>query len=148
MPDSLLFIGVARQQGYSVAAAQATLAVVAARLREEGVIARRFYIYRTGDAAVSGESGPSEPTGRQRVLLAFQSADAALAFAQAAGLGPSPRLIALSLSRLLAVLVQRPTIIALLVAAEGDAAAEPGHLPPGTRVERTALLELLAGVAP
>jgi hypothetical protein len=149
MPDSLLFIGVARQQGYSEEAAHAALAAVRARLDEAGVAVQRFYIFRTGDGGVGGgDPGPSEPAGRQRLLLAFQSADAALAFAQGAALGASPRLVALTISQLLAAMVQRPAIGALLVADEGEAPARPGQLPTGTRIERAALIELLAGVTP
>lgn len=148
MSDSLLFVGVARRHGYSVAAAQAALAAVRARLSEGGVVARRFYIFRTGAGGVGGEPAPGESTGRQRLLLAFQSADAALAFAQGAGFGASPRLVTLTIGQLLAAMVQRPAIAALLVAHEGDAPARPGQLPPGTRIERAALIELLAGVTP
>lgn len=147
MPDSLLFVDVARQHGYSVVAAQAALAAVHARLSEGGVSARRLYIFRTGDGGVGGaDASPGEATGRPRLLLAFQSADTALAFAQGGGLGASPRLVTLSISQLLAAMVQRPAISALLVADEDDTPARPGHLPPGTRIERAALIELLAGV--
>jgi hypothetical protein len=147
MPDSLLFIGVARQQGYSEEAAFAALAAVRARLDEAGVAVRRFYIFRTGDGGVGGgDGGGGELSSRPRRLLAFQSADSALAFAQGAGLGASPRLIALTLSQILAALIQRPTIGALLVADETDAPPPPGGLPSGTRIERSALIELLAGV--
>ncbi|NTU81738.1 MAG: hypothetical protein HGA45_20565 [Chloroflexales bacterium] len=149
MPDSILFIAVARQQGYSVQAAQAALAAVRARLAEGGVAARRFYIYRTGDGGVGGGEGPTgEALGRPRLLLAFQSADAALSFAQGAGLGKSPRLIALSLSQALAALIQRPVIGALLIAAEDDSAVALNTLPSGLRIERATLIDLLAGVTP
>lgn len=149
MPDSLLFIGVARQQGYSAEAAHAALGAVRARLRAAGVAAQRFYIYRTGDGGVGGgEGGAGEPAGRVRLLLAFQSADEALAYAQGSGLGASPRLIGLTLSQALAAMIQRPAIGALLVADEGGGPAAPGTLPAGTRIERAALIELLVGVTP
>ncbi len=147
MPDSLLFIGAARQQGYSAHAAQAALEAVYARLVERQVAVQRFYIYRTSDGG-GGEGQASESTMRQRVLLAFQSADTALAFAQSASLGSSPRLIALSLDQALAVLIQRPTISALLIAAEDDYTVAVNTLPSGLRIERASLIELLAGVTP
>lgn len=149
MTDSLLFIDAARQQGYSDAAAHATLAAVHARLSEGGVTAGRFYIFRSGDGSDGGgETGPVGPAGRQRVLLAFQSADAALAFAQGGRIGAAPRLITLTIGQILAALVRRPAIGALLIADDSDAPARPGHLPPGTRIERAALIELLEGVTP
>jgi hypothetical protein len=149
VPDSLLFIRVARQQGYSVAAAEAALAAVRERLQEAGATGRRLYIFRTGDGGVGGGDGsPGETPSRPRLLLAFQSADAALAFAQRAGLGSSPRLISLTLSQTLAALIQRPAIGALLVAHECEAPTLAQTLPPGTRIERSALIALLAGVTP
>lgn len=149
MPESAHFIGAALQQGYSARAAQGALKAVQARLAEGGVARQRFYIFRTGDSGVgAGEAQPGEVPGRPRLLLAFQSADTALAFAQGAGLGASPRLAALSLSQALAALIQRPTIVALLIATEDDQPAAPNSLPHGLRLERAALIELLAGVTP
>lgn len=145
----MLFLGVARQQGYSAEAAQAALSFVRSRLVEGGVQTQRFYIYRTGDGGVGGgEGAPGEASGRPRQLLAFQSPDTALAFAQRSGLGASTRLIGLSLGQILAALIQRPSIAALLVADELDAPAAPGLLPPGVRVERSAVIEILAHVTP
>jgi hypothetical protein len=146
MPDSPLFIEVARQQGYTAEAAYAALEAVRARLAALGLSATRFYIYRTGESGVAGGGAAGSATGRPRVLLAFPSADAALAFAQHGGLGRSPRLIALSLSQALAALIQRPSIGALYLAEDGELMVEPGALPPGLRLERTALIELLDGV--
>lgn len=145
MSDSLLFIGIARQQGYSVAAAQAALATVRGTLRAAGVVARRFYIFRTGDGGVGSEGG-GEHTGRPRLLLAFQSADAALAFAQRVGLAVSPRLVGLSLGQVLAAMIQRPAIVSLLVVDEEDGPLAPGALPHGTRIERATLVALLTEV--
>lgn len=149
MPDSSHFIGVALRQGYSTRAAQSALAAVRARLAEGGVADQCFYIYRTSDSGLSGDKTPAgEAPGRARLLLAFQSADSALAFAQGAGLGASPRLVALSLSQALAALIQRPAIAALLIAAEDEERAAANNLPRGLRIERAALIELLAGVTP
>lgn len=149
MTDIALFIEVARQHGYSAEAAGAAIAAVRARLDEAGVRSRQLYIFRAGDGGVgAGEGGQGEAPSRQRRLLAFQSPDAALAFAQSAGLGAAPRLVGLTLGQVLAAMIQRPAIDALHVADEDFAPTPPGTLPPGTRIERVALLELLAGVTP
>ncbi|MEI7772689.1 MAG: hypothetical protein WCI67_22045, partial [Chloroflexales bacterium] len=80
-----------------------------------------------------------------RVLLAFASADAALSFAQSAGLGAAPRLAAMGLGQLLSALIQRPIISALLLADDGASSPATG-LPDGLRIERAALLDQL-GIA-
>lgn len=149
MPDTRPFITIALQHGYSEEAAEAALVAVRGRLDEAGAGGRRLYIFRTGDGGAGGGDGASgEAPSRTRLLLAFQSADAALAFAQRAGLGAAPRLVSLSLSQALAAIVQRPAIGALLVADEADPPISQAGLPRGTRIERAALLELLAGVTP
>jgi len=147
MPDSLLFIVAARRHGYSDAAAEAALAAMRARLAERGLTARRLYCFRSGGEPAAGEADPTgaAPT-RPRLLLAFQSADDALGFAQRRGLGTAPRLVTLSLAQALATLVQRPHIGALLVADDGP--PDQRGLPSGLRIERAALIELLAGVTP
>lgn len=145
MPDSLLFIGVARNAGYDPTSAAAALAAVRARLNDAEIMTRRFYIYRTGDSSSEPGSTPPAKQTRPRLLLAFPSPDAALAFAQQRQFANSPRLMSLSLGQLLAALIQRPTIIALLVANETNPDLE-GGLPTGVRIERAALIELLAGV--
>jgi hypothetical protein len=76
------------------------------------------------------------------VLLAFRSADAALSFAQTAGLGAAPRLAPMGLGQLLTALLQRPSIGALLLASDGDTVSQAG-LPTGSRVERAGLLDQL-----
>lgn len=143
MSESLLFIEVARQHGYSPEAAYAAMEGVQARMAAAGLPMGQLYIYRTGGSA--GAGGGAATPGRPRLLLAFPSADVALAFAQHSGLGRSPRLIALSLSQALAALLQRPSIGALYLVAEGDHELAPAALPPGLRLERSTLLELLAG---
>jgi hypothetical protein len=141
MSHATLFIGVAQQQGYSAEAAQAALTQTVERLRERGdPVPTSFFIYRAGVGAGEG-SGSS--TARPRTLLAFRSADTALVFAQRSGLARSPRLLSLSLPQLLAVLVQRPTIGTLVLADEIDATLGANTLPPGFRLERSALIELL-----
>jgi hypothetical protein len=141
MPESDHFIDVARAQGFRAEAAEAALAALRARLAARGVQTQRFYGYRTaGDA--SGTAAGGGAAQRLRLLLVFQSADAALGFAQRNRLGRSPRLVALSLSQALAALLQRPAIQALLIADEPVEDASPG-LPPGLRLEREALIDLL-----
>ncbi len=141
MSEGNRFIDVACAQGFSAEAAEAALAALQARLAERGVQPRQFYGYRTaGDA--SGATAGSGEARRPRLLLVFQSADAALGFAQRNRLGRSPRLVALSLSQALAALLQRPTIQALLIADEPVEEDTPG-LPPGLRLEREALIDLL-----
>lgn len=141
MPESDRFIDAACAQGFSGAAAEAALATLQARLAERGVQTRHFYGYRTaGNASGAPESGGE--ARRSRLLLVFQSADAALGFAQRNHLGRSPRLVTLSLSQALAALLQRPAIQALLIADEPVEDAAPG-LPPGLRLEREALIALL-----
>ncbi len=138
------FITAACRQGFSAEAATAALATLRLRLAEHG-LAERLYAYRTAERGPGGAQAGGEATRRPRLLLAFQSADAALSFAQHHGLGRSPRLIALSLPQALTVLLQRSNISALLIADE-PAEALPSGLPPGLRVARDTLLDLLNGV--
>ena len=90
-----------------------------------------------------GGSASGGRTGRPRTLLAFPSADAALAFAQRnqlAGPAARPRLRQLALLHLLQVLIGEPAIVALLLVSD-DAPDDlpPGRLPDGLD---TAILEL------
>lgn len=146
MSDLPIFIGVAQQHGFSAAAAHEALAHICAQLQQRGIDGSRFYLYRTAGGGV-GAGGSETASTRARTLLAFSSADAALAFAQHYGLGASPRLLTLSLPQLLAVMVQRPTIQALLIATEQDRATTTG-LPDGVRIEREVLLAQLAPPEP
>jgi hypothetical protein len=102
----------------------------------------RFYLYRTAGGGMGGGAG-EHASGRERIVLAFPSADDALGFAQHYGLGAAPRLLTLSLPQLLAVLIQRPSIRAVLIAAEHEC-LQPDGLPPGLRIERATLLAELA----
>jgi hypothetical protein len=137
MRDESLFVELARQAGYRPEAAQAALAWAVGTLAVDG----QLYIFRSAGPGASAGGAGAAPT-RPRLLLAFRSADAALVFAQRAGLGRAPQVAGLSLSRLLGVLVQRPAIAALLVAVDSD---EPlrGGLPPGPQIARAALLDRL-----
>ncbi len=140
MNDAQLFVTAALQAGYGPEAARAALAWSHGRLGQSGVAPQRLYIFRSGGQG--GDSGQAPPPARSRVLLAFRSADTALGFAQASGLGASPRLAAMGVGQLLTALIQRPTIGALLVVSEGDGALVAG-LPAGIRIERAALLDQL-----
>jgi hypothetical protein len=140
------FIAVAQQHGYGEAAARETLATIAGRLAEHRLTARRLFCFRSGGAGAGGDGASAPPPARPRLLLAFQSADAALGFAQRSGLGAAPRLVSLSLEQALAALVQRPALGALLIADDSETTLR--GLPAGLRIERAALIELLAGVAP
>ncbi len=142
MPDTLIFIGVAQQYGFRAEAAHAALKHIREQLQDHAVGASRFYLFRTAGGGVGAGTTEATPT-RMRTLLAFVSADAALAFAQQYGLSAAPRLLTLSLPQLLAVLVQRPTIKALLIATEHDGVSADG-LPDGVRIERATLLAQLA----
>jgi hypothetical protein len=146
MPDPSLFIGVAQQHGFGEAAAQGALATVAGWLVEHGLTARRLFCFRSGGRAAGADDGAAQPPARPRLVLAFQSADAALSFAQRSGLGAAPRLVSLSLEQALSALVQRPALGALLLADDSETIVR--GLPAGLRIERAALLELLARGAP
>ncbi|NTW00354.1 MAG: hypothetical protein HGA19_03495 [Oscillochloris sp.] len=141
MDDAQLFMTAARQVGFGAEAALVALAWARERLGQDGVLPVRLYIFRSarqGGVSTESETLPTRP----RVLLAFRSADAALGFAQIVGLGKAPQLAAMSLSQLLAALVQRPAIGALHLASEDDSAIHAG-LPVGIRIERSALLDQL-----
>ncbi|NNJ11901.1 hypothetical protein EKD04_016330 [Chloroflexales bacterium ZM16-3] len=139
--DAQLFITAALQAGYGVEAAEVALVWARDRLLQGGGSPGRMYIFRSAGNGGGGAGQPPPPT-RPRVLLAFRSADDALSFAQASGLGTSPRLAAMGLGQLLTALIQRPSIGALLVASEGDGVLLAG-LPTGARIERAALLDQL-----
>lgn len=141
-PD--VFTTVAQQQGYAseVAAKAYTAARVA--LRSAGIGGHIFYIYRTGGQGV----GSAGPTARPRQVLVFQTADSALAFAQQQQLGLAPRLLRLDLAHLLGVLIQRPTIQALLFVHEPLETTTVGLLPASLHLERSKLVDTLKGDTP
>lgn len=146
MTDSSAFIAVAQQHGFGEAAARGALATIAGRLAEHRLTARRLFCFRSGSSSRNDDGPPASPPARPRLLLAFQSADAALGFAQRSGLGAAPRLVSLSLEQALAALVQRPALEALLIADDSETIVR--GLPTGLRIERAALIELLAGTSP
>lgn len=132
MNDEAALREAAEQQGYSTEAAQRLLRSLHDRLGSD-----LFYVYRTGGGAGGGSGAPS---ARRRTLLAFPSGDAALAFAQRNRLATTPRLLRLSLARVLAVLLAHANIEAVVFANDVRDDLPAGHLPDGTRFERAALL--------
>lgn len=143
MQHKLFFAGVARQHGFSTLAAQAALDMIGHQLLLQGrSIDAVFYVYRTTS---SGEDTPGSVSERTRRLLAFASADDAMAFAQFHGFRPLPRLWSITGDQLLAILLLRPSIYTLLFVHEAAEIFSTSTLPPGFRLDRTALLEMLQG---
>lgn len=149
MKDEIaLYLDTARHHGYQPHSARRALEQVAAWLNErfpcqqQAPETRAYYIFRSGSQAAESDATTTPPP-RPRTLLAFTSADAALAFAQQATLTVSPRLLRMSLPRLLAALIQRPAITALLVVDDLDEHRTTTGLPDGFRLARGTLLELL-----
>jgi hypothetical protein len=108
--------------------------------------ASHFYVFWT-----SGRSAGSPGARRQRMLLAFLTPDAALAFAQRTQLdgADKPRLRRISLIQILQATLREPSIAAILFVAEHDDQALPsGTLPPGARVERADLIRSLHSHSP
>lgn len=143
MHNATIFTGVAQQHGFSPEAARATLDRIEASLLHQKQSADTvFYVYRTGGGRTAEESGTQE---RSRLLLAFPSADGAFAFAQHHGLASTPRLRRMSVAQLLAILVQHPSISALIFVNEMADVPLQHTLPSGIRLERTGLLAMLQG---
>jgi len=98
-----------------------------------------LYIYQTS-GGIGGGGGGQRRNGR--TLLAFETPDAAILFAQRNGLNDDdapPRLRQLALTRLLLAMVRDPGISTLLIVRDGDECA-PGRMPEGVHVERDAIL--------
>lgn len=104
------------------------------------ISASHFYIYWSARG-----SGQGNATQRQRLLLAFPSADYALSFAQRNRLHTDerPRLRHLSLLQLIQALLHQPAIVALLFVTEEEEMPGYGRLPNGVRIERVDLLQVL-----
>jgi hypothetical protein len=137
-----MLASVARQHGLRAAQAPEALDTAVRQLRERGHRGSlEFYLYRSTGSGV----GSGDTSERARLVLAFATADTALAFAQHNRLRPTPRLLRASLEQLLALLLQRSTIGTLLFADEPLEMAAAGGLPVGLRIERAAFLQLLEG---
>jgi hypothetical protein len=111
-----------------------------ATLRER-VGADHFYVFWT-----AGGAAQAPGARRERTLLAFQTPDAALAFAQRNRLQnvDRPRLRRLELIQLVGAALRTSAIVAILFVGEEDHPTLPvGQLPPGVRVARDELLRSL-----
>jgi hypothetical protein len=141
MNDDDIFLLIAQQHGFAKPRARTALHAAHRQLAERGYSQRRhFYLYRTSPPGAVGGASSGE---RPRRVLAFATADTALAFAQHNQLRPTPRLLRASLGQLLAVLVQRPTIQMVLFVAEPLSIRAPGTLPAGFALERAAVVHML-----
>jgi hypothetical protein len=118
--------------------AEAVRALLAS-LREQ-LGADSFYVFW-----ISGGATRPPAAERARTLLAFLTADAALAFAQRNQLiADRPRLRRLSLLQLVLATLREPAILAILfVADREDQAPLAGQLPQGLRIARDDLLRSL-----
>ncbi|MDW8405353.1 hypothetical protein [Chloroflexus sp.] len=101
-----------------------------------------LYVYRTTSAAARSDKQVSTSPARTRLLLAFLSADAAVSFAQRAGLARVPRLLPISLARMLAVLLQQPAMSAVHIAYDDTPAAD--GLPVGWHIARADVLAMFS----
>lgn len=141
--NSDIFTQVAQQHGFTAHMARTTLDMTGARLRGRGHAAHGyFYIYRTGGSGVGGDGRGHRP----RAVLAFANADSALAFVQRNELGPPPRLMRVSIAQLLAIMIQRATIDAVIFVDEPVDGFMRNRLPAGLRIDRVMLLTMLKGV--
>jgi hypothetical protein len=142
MQDQGVLANVARQHGFHAAQASVALDMTTRQLRERGHRGSlKFYLYRSTGSGAGGRDAQE----RVRLVLAFATADTALAFAQHNRLRPTPRLLNVGLEQLLALMLQRPTIGTLLFADEPLEITRAGKLPTGLRIERAAFLKLLEG---
>jgi hypothetical protein len=140
--DRTMFADVAQQCGFHVSRAYATLDVMEARLRDHGHADNsRFYIFRSEP----GGAGQASESKRTRRVVAFATADEALAFAQYNNMHATPRLSCMSVAQLLAVMVQHDDIDMIIFADEAPERAKRGHLPVGLRLEREMVLSMLRG---
>jgi hypothetical protein len=108
---------------------------------QERVGANHFYVFWTAGGATQAPGAR-----RERILLAFQTPDAALAFAQHNRLQnvDRPRLRRLELIQLVGAALRAPAIVAILFVGEEDhPTLLVGQLPAGIRVARDELLRSL-----
>ena len=97
-----------------------------------------LYIYQTSGGIAAGGSGQRR---NARTLLAFQTPDSAMLFAQRNSLHDDdapPRLRQLALTHLLLAMVRDPGIGALLIVRDSDECG-PGRMPTGVQVQRGAM---------
>ncbi|ACL23703.1 hypothetical protein [Chloroflexus aggregans] len=140
--DIALLVAVVQQAGGDPACVPSGLDRLRQRLIADGqVFPNLLYVYRT-EKRTTSQTTTASTQPRVRRLLAFLSADAAVSFAQSTGLARSPRLVALSPARLLAVFIRQPDFVALHIAYD-DVPATNG-LPNGWHLLRTDVLALFA----
>jgi hypothetical protein len=139
------FIEIARQHGFGLEQAHNVLGMARTRLHARGhsSTATSFYIFRAERSAPAGTQGATGT--RSRIVLAFATADSAFSFVQRSKLAGTPRLMRVSLSQLLAVMVQRSDIGAVLIADEPMEMLPASPLPAGLRLERAKVLDNLKG---
>lgn len=143
MRDAIIFIQIAQRHGFSSRAAHEAFDGIDKKLAiQQHSTNTVFYIYRTEGKGGQGDSGGGD---RLRLLLAFPSADGALAFAQRRRLASTPRLSRLSVAQLLTILIHQPTISTIIFVDESVEGMSGQHLPPGLRLDRTTLLAMLQG---
>jgi hypothetical protein len=134
---------IAEDEQLHALAAEQQVEVEALRALLEALRARsgadHFYVFWT--------SGGAERRGprRERLILAFLTPDAALAFAQRNRLvGAVPvRLRRLSLIQLVRAVLRTPAIVAIVFVGEPEVPMPAGQFPQGVRVERTDLIRQL-----
>lgn len=137
MDDDQLFYEAAQQQGITESMADRILA----RYRET-IGPGSFYVYRIETPKPDGGTNAAS-SQRKRTLLVFRTGDDALSFAQRNRLGPTPRLLRISLANILATLLHRPSLEAVLFVIIVDDDIKPGQFPDGVRIERSHLLAAL-----
>lgn len=139
--DLAILAAAVRQAGGEPAQIAQVLALFHQRLIADGQPSpQTLYVYRTTGAAASSDPSAPAPSSRPRRLLAFLSADAAVSFAQRTGLARVPRLLTLSLARVLAIILQQPAVRALHIAYDDIPAAN--GLPSGWNLSRAEVLAL------
>ncbi len=97
-----------------------------------------LYIFWFASGATADMPAPQ----RERTLVAFRSADAAMTFAQANGMtghAVPARVRQLAPEQLVAAVLANDSIAALLIADDDQAGATAGALPRGRRIERAAI---------
>lgn len=145
--EQALFLGTASQHGYPAEVALPIYTQLVATLRERGH-GSALYVYRVDEHEGERERAPAPPPfTRPRTLLAFATADTALGFAQRMRLRGRPRLRCIAFATLLAVMLQHPSIRAVLVVDEPLVIPAGQHFPTGYMISRTDLHEMLKGAA-
>jgi hypothetical protein len=140
--QSDIFIHAAARLGYTADTARgAYTQVVAALTGYELAAGARLFVFRNAEGG-GGDGGAALEPPRERTIVAFGSADSALAFAQRNGLGTRPQLQGLQIGQLLALMIERPRITTLIIADESDEIPR-GVLPTGLRLDRGTLVAWL-----